>query len=135
MSKKSDEPIEEIINISFLPQLASFMEGSYFNKKIDSFLEKNLDFFLNYSTSSSSSSSSNDSKDYKGDFKTTDAEDHVTEYTHETKEIFDQYQTVLEDLFTTFAEENNITIQQIFQSCKDAGKYIIVYFCILYNHL
>lgn len=107
---------EEIVSGNILPELIAFMEGPRFTRKLDTFIDQHGEIFV---------ISINDTQ--------------CNEWNHQHKDIFDQFQDILEEIFSEFAENNHTTIQFVFNCCRDAGKQLsfvtinhpFVYFNIL----
>eukprot|EP01039_Chlorochromonas_danica_P006399 gene6399-7054_t len=47
-------------------------------------------------------------------------EEKSEEFSHDQREIYDAYQTMLEELLERFAEQEEVSVQEVFQNCKDA---------------
>eukprot|EP01031_Cornospumella_fuschlensis_P031402 gene31402-37959_t len=103
--KDEVKELTEVVSINLVPNLAQFLQSPTFRRAIDGFYDRvmaNEKFCL-----------------YEG------KAGEVVEYSHELKEIFDQFENVVDAQLTRFADDENVPLSTVFQCCKDTvdGRY------------
>lgn len=105
MEYKSSYREEEVVAETILDRTIKFVESDRFVTAVDKFKRKNGHYFETYA----------ESKSAEYDLK------HTT--------VFEQYQTLLDDLFAEFSSEIGVASKEIYQNCRDVGKCYYISLC------
>lgn len=102
--KNEAKEITEVVSINLVPELKIFISSAAFRRAIESFYEDVA--FEAFRPNEGKSGA-------------------VAEYSHEHKDIFDQFERLVDAQLTRFAEEENVPLSTVFQCCKDTvdGRY------------
>ena len=99
MSRRGEESKSEVIvSENVVPDLYAFIQNARFTQTIEEFCGK-----------------------YAREFESL-FEEKSPELSHEHKLIFDDYQNLLEKLFSEFADKHSLSVNDIFECCRDVGK-------------
>ena len=104
---KSDDRNEEVIGENMLPEFFDYITSSYFESQLDEFCEKHSHEF-------------EQQQEAKSEYKSIDIS-HTTEFTHEHKAIFDEYQALVDKLLSSFAKDHRMDVGEIYECCRDTG--------------
>ncbi len=104
-SKYDDVAEEEVVSENILPEFFEYLQSVKFQSPLESFCEQYAHLF--------------DGSEGKGS--------DTKEFTHEHKEIFDDYQALVDKLFTSFARDHKMEVADIYDCCRDTGMNIHTY--------
>lgn len=98
MDYKSSYREEEVVAETILDRTIKFVDSSRFVNAVDKFKGKNVHYFESYAESKSA------------------------EYDLRHTAVFEEYQTLLDDLFAEFSSDIGVSSKEIYQNCRDVGK-------------
>ena len=101
-----EQEAEEVVSENVLPALMDFIACEDFRSEVDRFMGKYAPLFEDMCRN-----------EHKGE------EDMVQEWTHEHKDAFDRYQETLEELFSSFAKRQRVSLSDIYKCCQDTGAF------------
>lgn len=98
-SKYDDHSAEEVVSDNILPEFFEYIQSAKFQSQIEQFCEQHAHLF-----DGSEGKCSN-----------------TKEFTHEHKAIFDDYQALIDKLFSSFARDHRMEVADLYDCCRDTG--------------
>lgn len=98
MEYKSSYREEEVVAETILDKTIKFVDSDRFVSAVEKFKRKNIHQFESYAESKSA------------------------EYDLRHTSVFEEYQTLLDDLFAEFSSEIGVSSKEIYQNCRDVGE-------------
>jgi hypothetical protein len=102
--KGEDNEEVEVVGLNLLPILAQFMKSQLFQTKLETFYFEYIDIFSHI----------------------VEGKSEDTEFSHEHKNAFDSFQSLLDALFELFAAKEDVAMADVFKCCKDSvdGRFV-----------